>query len=108
MSQLVQVQTTVENAQQGQRIAQTLVQRHLAACVQVLGPIESHYQWEGRQEQTQEWLLLIKTTAERLPGLREELLRLHPYQVPEVIALPVLDAHPPYARWVEEHTQREP
>ncbi len=102
-----QVQTTVETRQQASQLARQLVQERLAACVQVLGPLESHYHWQGRLEQAQEWLLLVKTTAEALPRLQQRLVQLHPYDVPQVIALPIQAGHPPYLQWVEENTRVE-
>ncbi len=104
---VVQVHTTVETHQQASQLARQLVQERLAACVQVLGPIESHYRWQGRLEQAQEWLLLIKTTTEALPRLQRRLVELHPYQVPQLIALPVQGGHGPYLQWVEENTRAE-
>ncbi len=105
---VVQVQTTVEHREQAEQLARQLVEQRLAACVQVLGPLQSHYRWQGRVEQAQEWLLLVKTTAERLPQLKSALVQWHPYELPQLIALPVQDGHPPYLQWVEENTRDEP
>ncbi len=104
---LVQVQTTVEHQAQAQQLARQLVAEKLAACVQILGPLESHYRWQGQQEQAQEWLLLIKTTQACLPRLQQRLVELHPYELPQIIALPVLRAYEPYQQWVVENTTDE-
>ena len=82
------------------RIARALVTRRLAACVNVLPGIESTFQWKGKINRSPEVLLLIKTTRRRFSSLATALVRLHPYDVPEVIALPLVAGHPPYLTWV--------
>ena len=82
------------------RLAQRLVGEHLAACVNVVPGVESTFRWQGKVERCREALLLIKTTAARFKELRRAVLRLHPYDVPEIIALPVVAGHPPYLHWV--------
>ena len=72
-----------------------------AACAQVQGPIESTYRWEGQVERAAEWYCHLKTTREAVPGLRARLLELHPYDTPEIIALPIVDGDPGYLRWIE-------
>ena len=72
-----------------------------AACAQVQGPIESTYRWEGRVERAAEWYCHLKTTRESAPGLRARLRELHPYDTPEIIALPIVDGDPDYLRWIE-------
>ncbi len=85
-----------------EEIATALVEQRLAACVNIGGPVRSIYRWQGKVEKEEEELLIIKTTPRRWPGLRDTLARLHPYDVPEIIALPVTDGHPDYLRWAEE------
>ena len=82
------------------RLARTLVTRRLAACVNVVPGVESTFQWQGKIDRCREVLLIIKTTPPRLAALRRAVLSLHPYDVPEVIALPLVDGHPPYLAWV--------
>ena len=89
-------------SEEARRIAQQLVERGLAACVNVLGPIESIYRWQGKVETAGEFLLLIKTTAERFPDLREALVALHSYEVPECIAIDVTDGSAPYLAWLAD------
>lgn len=85
-----------------QQIAHTLVAERLAACVNRLPGIGSTYRWQGKVVTDAEALLLIKTTAARFHALRERLLALHPYELPELIAVPVERGHPAYLRWVQE------
>lgn len=86
------------------RTGRTLVRRRLAACVQVLGPISSIYRWQGRIESATEWLCIFKTTAARYPRLETALVRLHPYDTPEIVALPVSAASRRYLDWLAAST----
>lgn len=99
-SGILQVQTTVDDRGMAASIARTLVAEHLAACVQVLGPIESTYRWENAVEVATEWLLLVKTTADAWPALATRLAALHPYREPELIALPVAHGSEGYVGWL--------
>ena len=82
------------------RIASQLITRHLAACVNIIPGVESLFWWQGTLNQAQEVLLLIKTTRSRFESLRRAVVSLHPYDVPEVIALPLVAGHQPYLRWI--------
>ena len=82
-------------------IARTLVEERLAACVSVVPGMRSTFRWEGETHTDAEVLLLIKTTRERYPALAARLLELHPYELPEIIAVDVSAAHAPYAEWIE-------
>jgi periplasmic divalent cation tolerance protein len=85
------------------KIARAVVQRRLAACVNVVqSPVESFYNWKGKLESSREYLLIIKTTAKRLAGLEREVMRLHEYDVPEFIALPITEGSTKYLSWLEE------
>lgn len=94
--------STVGSAEDAERVARALVERRLAACVNVVPGVVSIYRWKGAVEREEEHLLVIKTRAERLPALREALVALHPYEVPELVALDVADGHPPYLAWLDE------
>jgi periplasmic divalent cation tolerance protein len=96
------VLTTVADAPSAERIARALVEERLAACVTVLGPARSTYRWQGAVESADELPLLVKTTAERWPELRERLRALHPYEVPEMLAWRAEDGWPAYLDWVRE------
>ena len=85
-----------------EKIATALVEKRLAACVNVVPNIRSFYRWEGKIQDEQEFLMVIKTTRARFSELRAEVERLHSYQVPEIICLPILEGAEPYLRWVEE------
>jgi len=82
------------------KIARALVDKQVAACVNILGPMESIYRWEGQVETSQEFLLLIKTSAENFERLCAEIRRLNPYQLPEVIQFTVEAGLPAYLDWI--------
>ncbi len=85
-------------------IARSLVEERLAACVSVLPGVRSTFRWRGETHTDDEVLLLIKTTRAAYPALAARLLELHPYELPEIIAVDVSAAHAPYAAWVAEQT----
>lgn len=93
---------TCPDRETAEEIATKLIDAGLAACVNVLPGITSIYRWQGRIERSQEALLLIKTSRSRLDELQQALVALHPYDVPEVIALGVEQGHQPYLEWVEQ------
>jgi len=101
MPDYVQVITTTELREDADRIAQALVGERLAACVQVLGPITSTYRWKGQIETAEEWQCWIKTRRELYDQLEQAIRRLHPYEVPEILAVPVLAGSPPYLAWLD-------
>jgi len=102
MTDRVVVLSTVGTPEDAERIARALVERGLAACVNVVPGVTSFYRWKGKLEKDEERLLVIKTRAERLPALQEALVSLHPYEVPEAIALSIEAGHEPYLRWLDE------
>ncbi|HKW34050.1 MAG TPA: divalent-cation tolerance protein CutA [Candidatus Acidoferrum sp.] len=85
------------------KIARTVVQKRLAGCVNIVRtPVESFYTWKGKLESAREHLLLIKTTTTRLPKLEREVKRLHTYDVPEFIAIPITEGSGEYLSWLTE------
>ncbi|WP_321528955.1 divalent-cation tolerance protein CutA [Sedimenticola selenatireducens] len=89
------------------RIAGHLVEQRLAACVSMTAPIKSVYVWQDKLETSEEWLLIIKTTQARYPDLQQAILSLHPYELPEIIAVPVQQGLPAYLHWIDECTQQQ-
>ncbi len=100
MAEALLVTCTFPDESRARRAARALVRRRLAACVQVLGPIHSTYRWRGRVEEAAEWLCLAKTTAPVWPRLEAALARLHPYDTPEIVALPVAAGSRRYLDWL--------
>ena len=100
----IQVMTTVERQEDAERIARTLVENRLAACVQVLGPIASTYHWQGSIESSQEWLCLAKSRASLYARIEEAIRKVHPYEVPEIVAVPIVAGAKSYLQWIDEET----
>lgn len=94
------VLTTCASQEEGRQIAHTLIERRLAACVNIVSHIESVYQWEGKIETATEWLLIIKTTAGVVGSLRDVVYELHSYKVPEFLVLAVEDGSAEYLDWI--------
>jgi len=101
------VLTTIGLMEGGERLAHLLVQRRLAACVNIVGPIRSVYRWKGKVENEQEYLLLIKTTAPQTAQLRAALKELHPYELPEYVELTVDGGSEAYLEWLAAEVGRE-
>ncbi len=98
------VLVTCSNTSEARRIARAVVAARLAACVNILpGNVTSIYRWKGKVESARERLLLIKTSRKRLAKLRAAVERLHSYDVPEFIAVPIADGSPAYLAWLEEN-----
>lgn len=96
------VLTTIDSAEDAQLIAEALVERRLAACVNLMPHITSIYRWQERIETTSEILLLIKTTIDQLPALESALHELHSYEVPEFLVLPVESGSHAYLEWLRK------
>jgi periplasmic divalent cation tolerance protein len=108
MNRYLQVFTTIDDAQAAERIARALVEARLAACVQIAGPIASVYRWKGKVEQAREWLCIIKSREALYRKIEAEIKRLHPYDVPEIIAIPICKASGDYICWLEQATASRP
>ena len=91
---------TAAGREEARVIARALVEERLAACCNIVGGVESIYRWEGKVEEAEEVLVLIKTTRERFPALQRRVRELHSYDLPELIALPITDGLPEYLEWM--------
>lgn len=104
-NEVLLVMTNLPDRDVAERIAASLVTEGVAACVNVLADCTSVYHWEGKLNRTTEIPLLIKTTKAAYPRLQDALRKLHPYEIPELIALPVSVGLPEYLSWVVQETQ---
>lgn len=98
----LQVFTTMDRSADAEKISKLLVQKRLAACAQVLGPITSTYWWEGKMEQSREFLLLAKTKKRLYEKVEALIIENHPYDVPEVVAVPITHGSERYLKWIDE------
>ena len=105
MKTYIQISTTTETKEQAQKIARLLVEQKLAACVQISGPIESIYRWKGNVETVREWLCVIKTRLALFKKVEAAIKKLHPYETPEIIAVPIIKGSKEYLNWLGEETE---
>ena len=102
MTDKIVVLATCDSQELARRIARHLVDERLAACVSVTGSaVDSVYRWQDKVEEASEWMLVIKTRRDLFPALRAEIQRLHTYEVPEMIALPIVDGSEAYLAWMD-------
>jgi periplasmic divalent cation tolerance protein len=96
------VLSTAGSQDEARKLARHLVEHQLAACVNIIPHIESIYRWQGKMESSTEWLLLIKTTQEKFPAVRDVIRQLHSYELPECISLAIEDGSAPYLDWIAQ------
>jgi periplasmic divalent cation tolerance protein len=104
MNDYIQVVTTTEHREDAERIAQALVEERLAACVQVAGPVTSTYRWQGKIENAQEWQCCAKSRRDLYVRIEQTIRRLHPYEVPEILAMPIVTGSADYLAWLDAET----
>ena len=102
------VYVTVPSVEVGKKIARDVVGKRLAACVNIVPQLTSVYEWKGQMQEDTESMLIIKTGTDRLPALKEAVLKQHPYEVPEFISLPIEQGSEPYLKWIREQTTGAP
>lgn len=101
MTDKILVSATCASAEEAQKLARMLVEERLAACVQIVPQIRSVYRWRGAVEESEEWLMLVKSRRDLFEDLRRRLRAAHSYELPEIIALAVVDGEPDYLAWVD-------
>jgi periplasmic divalent cation tolerance protein len=101
MTDTIQVITTTETKADAQAIARTVVEKRLAGCVQIIGPITSTYRWQGEIETAEEWMCVIKSRRDLYKALEEAIREVHPYDVPEILAVPVVAGSKSYLDWLD-------
>jgi len=105
MDEIILVLTNLPDRESAQRMAQSLIENHTAACVNILAECSSVYRWQGKIETASEVPLLIKSTRATYPRLEASIRAHHPYELPEIIAVPVSTGFPGYLQWVAQETQ---
>jgi len=100
--EIIQIQTTFPEREVAERLATSLVERRLASCVQLLGPLHTTYRWQGAVERADEWLCLIKTTRSGYLGVESAIHEVHPYEVPEIVATDISAGSEAYFSWIDQ------
>ncbi|MBW1912381.1 MAG: divalent-cation tolerance protein CutA [Deltaproteobacteria bacterium] len=96
--------TTVDKEEDARKIARNIVEKRLAACAQVIGPITSTFWWKDKIDEVEEWLLILKTRNDLYGKLEKAIKEIHPYEVPEILALPVVAGNQDYLDWLDNET----
>ncbi len=104
MAEYIEVHTTIDSREGAQKIANDIVSKHLAACVQISGPITSTYWWQGKMEQAEEWVCTAKTRSELYNELELAIKEVHTYDVPEILAVAIVAGNADYLNWVTQET----
>ena len=104
MKEVIQITTTADSRETIEAIARSLVEKRLASCAQILGPITSIYRWKGKVEETAEWLCLIKSRKSLYGAVEAEIRRLHPYELPEITATGISRGLTGYMEWILDET----
>lgn len=107
MFEPIEVITTTATAADARAIARALVDARLAACVQVEGPLESTYRWEGRTESSQEWRCVAKTARRCYRRVEEVIRKIHPYELPQIVAIPIITGSQSYLDWLRSELDSE-
>ncbi len=101
-TQYIQITTTTDRKAEAERIAKALVEQQLAACVQIIGPVNSIYRWRGKVEKTKEWICQIKTIGLMYEAVEKVILSMHSYEVPEIITVPIVNGSANYLQWMDD------
>jgi periplasmic divalent cation tolerance protein len=105
-AKFIQVSTTVDSRRTANAISKELLKRRFASCVQIVGPVSSHYWWKGKIHQSREWLCFIKAQASDYRIIEAIIEEIHPYDIPEIIALPIFFGQSDYLNWIRVETTR--
>jgi periplasmic divalent cation tolerance protein len=105
VNEYIEVLTTTETKEQAEKIAEALVDRRMAGCVQIIGPITSIYHWKGTREKAEEWLCLIKTKAKLHREVEKTIEKMHTYETPEIISVPIVSGSKKYLQWLDEELE---
>ena len=104
MSEKIIVFSNCGSQEEARRVARALVDTRVCACVNIIPGIQSIYRWQGSIQEEAEWMLIIKTTRELFDRLSAELRKNHSYEIPEVIAIPIVEGNPDYLKWIDRET----
>jgi periplasmic divalent cation tolerance protein len=106
MSKYIQALTTTEKKNDAKKIAKLLLEKRLASCVQIFGPTLSTYWWKGKIEKAKEWLCIIKSKKELYKDIEKAIKEVHPYEIPEIIAIPIITGSKDYFKWLNKELKK--
>jgi len=106
MEEYIQVLTTTEKKEDAEKIAKVLIERRLAGCIQIVGPIVSTYWWKNNVEKAEEWLCFIKSKKTLYDELEKAIKEIHPYETPEIIAIPTVCGSKDYLEWLKSELKK--
>lgn len=106
MAEHIQVTTTVSNKEEAEKISQTVIEKRLSGCVQIIGPITSTYWWKQKIETSEEWLCIMKSRADLYQELESAIKQVHSYDVPEILATKIAKGSKNYLRWLEKELKK--
>jgi len=98
----IQVFTTIDSKVRAETLAKTLLEKRIAGCIQIIGPITSIYWWNNKIEREKEWILLIKSREKNYKKIERTIKEIHPYQIPEMIAVPIISGSRNYLNWLDK------
>jgi len=107
MEEYIQVFTTTEKKEDAEKIAKALAEKRLAGCIQIVGPIRSTYWWKDKVETAEEWLCFIKSKKSLYDELEKAIKEIHPYEAPEIIAMPIVRGSKDYLEWLKNELKKE-
>ena len=104
-SKFIKISTTLPKRSDAIKIAEMLAQKKLSACTQIIGPMESVFRWRGKLRKAKEWLCLIKTKKSLYKKVENEIKKIHPYDVPEIVAVPIIEGNREDLKWVSKEAK---
>ena len=107
MEEYIQIFTTIEKKEDAEKIAKSLIEKRLASCIQIVGPISSIYWWKNKIETSQEWLCIIKSKKNLYEEIEKSIKEVHPYEIPEIIAMPIISGSKDYLKWLDNELKKK-
>jgi len=102
----IQIITTISSIRDAEKISEVLIREKIAACVQIAGSIKSFYPWKGKIEKAKEWVCIIKTRKKLYKRVEKKIKEIHPYEIPEIIVIPIVEGSRDYLRWLSNETKK--
>lgn len=108
MAEYIQVVTTTEKKDDAQKVATFVIEKRLAGCVQIIGPITSTFWWKDNIEIAEEWICVIKSRLDLYPEIEKAIRQVHPYEVPEILGMPIISGSKDYLKWLSNELKTGP